>query len=200
MSTVRRAECGDVDAAISVLGDAFAQDPLMTYLFHDSPSGARTCAMIFFSILLRARIALGMPAYVLQQGGEIIGAAMGYDASRPKWPDTLAEEMRRFEAETPGFAPRLAAYETLAEGYQPSQGHYYLGVIGVHPSLQGKGVGRALLGAFCAPSFTDPNSEGVYLETASAASLQFYYKNGFELRGKGSLDSTTVWCLYKSTK
>jgi len=199
MFIVRTAESGDVDEAISVLGNAFAQDPLMTYLFHESPSGARACAMVFFSILLRARIALEMPAYVLQQGDEILGAAMGYDTSRPKWPATLAEEMRRLEAETPGFAQRLGAYEKLAEAHEPSEEHYYLGVIGVHPSLQGKGAGRALLGAFCAPSLKDPNSGGVYLETASPASLQFYYKNGFDLRGKGSLDSTTVWCLYRRT-
>lgn len=199
MFTVRRAISGDVDEAVSALGDAFARDPLMTYLFHESPMGAQTCAMAFFSILLRARIALEMPAYVLQQGDEILGAAMGYDASRPKWPAALAEEMRRLEAETPGFALRLGAYDKLAEAYQPSEGHYYLGVIGVHPSLQGKGMGRALLGAYCAPSLQDSNSGGIYLETASAASLQFYYKNGFELRGKGSLDSTTVWCLYKRT-
>jgi GNAT superfamily N-acetyltransferase len=199
MFRVRRVETGDIDGAISVLGDAFAQDPLMLYLFHESPHGARAGAMGFFSILLRARIALDMPAYVLEQGDEILGAVMGYDASRPEWPAPLAEELRRYEADTPGFAARLDAYGKLADAHQPSEGHYYLGVIGVHPSLQGKGAGKALLGAFCSPSLTDPNSRGVYLETASTASLQFYYRNGFELRGEGNLDGTPIWCVYKRT-
>jgi GNAT superfamily N-acetyltransferase len=137
-----------------------------------------------------------MPAYVLQQGDEVQGAVMGDDTSRPIWPAPLADELRRFEAETPGFAARLDAYAKLADAYLPSEGHYYLGVIGVHPSLQGKGAGKALLDAFCAPSRTDPSSSGVYLETSSPTSLQFYYKNGFELRGEGSLDGTPVWCLY----
>ena len=56
-----------------------------------------------------------------------------------------------------------------------------------------------MLDAFCAPSRTDPKSHGVYLETASPSSLQFYYRNGFELRGEGRLDAATVWCVYKPT-
>jgi hypothetical protein len=118
MFRVRRVETGDIDTAISVLGDAFAQDPLMLYLFHESPHGARAGAMGFFSILLRARIALEMPAYVLEQGDEILGAVMGYDASRPEWPAPLADELRRYEADTPGFAARLDAYGKLADAHQ----------------------------------------------------------------------------------
>lgn len=199
MFTIRRAESSDFDEAISVLGDAFARDPLMSYLFQESPNGARAGAMGFFSILLRVRIALEMPAYVLEHGGKIVGAAMGYDASRPAWPAPLADELRQFEAETPGLATRLNAYDKIANAHQPSEGHYYLGVIGVHPSLQGKGAGKALLGAFSDRSRTDPNSRGVYLETAHPASLHFYYNIGFELRGEGSLDGNPVWCLYMST-
>lgn len=196
---IRRAESRDVVAAIATLGDAFADDPLMLYLFRENPGGVRAGAMEFFSILLRARIALGAPAYVLEQDGRILGAAMGYDASRPKWPKALSEEMSRFETGVPGLSDRIGAYERLAEIHEPGEDHYYLGVIGVHPSLQGRGSGKALLDAFCEPSRADPNSHGIYLETASASSLQFYYRNGFELTGEGSLDGAPLWCVYKRT-
>lgn len=43
----------------------------------------------------------------------------------------------------------------------------YLGVIGVHPTLQGRGAGKALLEAFCAPSCTHCLSSSVYLDTTS---------------------------------
>lgn len=199
MFTIRRAEARDVGAAIAALGEAFAQDPLMLYLFHESPAGPRAGAMGFFSILLRARLALDMPAYVLEDGDEVLGAAMGYDTSRPTWPEALAEEMRRFETDVPGFGARVATYGKLGDAHEPDEPHYYLGVIGVHPSLQGRGAGKALLDAFCAPSQTDPKSRGVYLDTTNANSLQFYYRNGFELRGEGSLDGAPVWCVYKRT-
>ena len=99
----------------------------------------------------------------------------------------------------PEFRKRLEAYEAIYDAHQPDEIFYYLGVIGVHPSLQGKGAGKALLNSFCERSRADPKSRGVYLDTANAASLQFYYNNGFELRGEGSLDGAPLWCVYKRT-
>lgn len=199
MIHIRKARSSDVGPAIAALGDAFASDPLMLYLFHENPAGVRAGAMGFFSILLRARIALDMPAHVLLQDEDVLGAAMGYDTSRPKWPAELAEEMHRFETATPGFPARLAAYADICDAHEPKEPHHYLGVIGVHPTLQGKGAGKALLDAFCASSQTDPKSHGVYLETTNSNSLQFYYRNGFELRGEGNLDGAPVWCVYRRT-
>ena len=197
MFEVRSARPRDVEGVVNALGDAFDQDPLMLYLFRENQNGVRAGAMGFFSILLRARIALGMPAYVLQQADGVRGAAMGYDTSRPVWPAALAGEWRQFERGVPGFAARLAAYEKICEAHQPSEDHFYLGVIGVHPALQGRGAGKALLDAFCARSRADPQSHGVYLDTCNPGSLQFYHNNGFELRGAGSLDAAPLWCVYK---
>jgi GNAT superfamily N-acetyltransferase len=197
MFEISRAQPQDVPAAIAALGDAFAHDPMMHYFFSSSPTGIRTSAMEFFSILLRARIALDMPAYVLRQGNNVLGVVMGYDISRPTWPAELTEEWRRLEERVPGLADRLAAYETISESYEPKEAHYYLGVIGVHPSLQGKGAGKALIDTFCAISAGDAKSHGVYLETGSTDSLRFYINNGFELRGEGSLDGTPMWCVFK---
>lgn len=200
MFTVKPATTADAPSAIATLVQAFARDPLMLYLFAHHPDGIGAGIQTFFSILLRARIALAMPADVLTKDGEVLGATMGYDTSRPTWPAPLAEEWDRFEASVPGFTARLAAYESICDAHQPDEPHHYLGVIGIHPSLQGKGAGKALLTAFCERSRTDQKSRGVYLDTANAASLQFYYKNGFKLRGEGSLDGAPLWCVYKRTE
>lgn len=199
MFEIRSAQSSDIDAAIAALGDAFAQDPLMAYMFRDNPDGVRAGAMDFFSILLRVRIALRMPAYVLLRDGAVLGAIMGYDTSRPAWPDAFNEEWRRFDARVPGFAAHMGAYEQICDAHQPGEDHYYLGVIGVHPSLQGKGAGKALLDYFCALSQRDSKSRGVYLDTANPSSLAFYYRNGFELRGEGRLDGAPLWCVYRPT-
>ncbi len=199
MFKIRNAGAGDVEAAVAALGDAFADDPLMAYFFGESPDGIRAGATQFFSILLRARIALGMPAYVLQQADAVLGTVMGYDTFRPAWPAALAAQWRQFEADVPGLAGRLGAYEEICAAHRPNEDHYYLGVIGVHPSLQGKGAGKTLLDVFCEDSHADPRSRGVYLETSNPSSLQFYYNNGFELRGAGNLDATPLWCVYKRT-
>ena len=140
-----------------------------------------------------------MPAFVLDRDGEMLGAVMGYDTSRPAWPAELAEAWRRFETSAPGLAARLAAYEDICTAHQPGEDHHYLGVIGVHPSLQGKGAGKAMLETFCEGSRADGRSHGVYLDTANPSSLEFYYRNGFELRGEGRLDAAPLWCVWRPT-
>jgi GNAT superfamily N-acetyltransferase len=144
------------------------------------------------------RIALAMPALVLREEERVLGAAMGYDSERPTWPEPFAGEWARLEADTPGLAGRMAAYEALCRAHEPAAPHYYLGVLGVDPSVQGRGAGKALLEAFCRRSALDPLSAGVYLDTANPASLEFYLRNGFVVRGEDDLEGTPLWCVFRS--
>lgn len=187
----------DVEATASALAASFAADPLIAYFFRTHPQGIAVASREFFAALLRLRIALGMPALVLKAGERVVGSAMGYDTERPVWPEPFASDWTRFESETPGFAARLHAYESLARAYQPPAPHYYLGVLGVHPGTQGVGAGKALLLGFCRRSAGDPLSSGVYLETSNAQSREFYLRNGFVERGAGDLDGTPLWCLFR---
>ena len=196
MFEIRPAEPADAEAVVAMLVEAFAADPLISYFF---PGGRQAGASSFFSILLRVRLALEMPVLVLSDGGKPLGVAMGYDASRPTWPASYTAEWRALEASVAGLVDRLAAYDAISDAHLPSESHYYLGVLGVHPSAQGRGAGKALLSAFCERSRADGRSGGVYLETGSAASLAFYSTNGFEVRGDGALSGAHVWCVYRRT-
>jgi len=73
-------------------------------------------------------------------------------------------------------------------------------VIGVRAGRQGGGIGGVLLESFCTLSANDARSAGVYLETANEASLRFYLKSGFALRGEGVLGGDTkLWCVFRAT-
>lgn len=196
--TIDDATTADVEAAARALTAAFAHDALIAYFFRTHPEGAGPASSRFFSLLLRLRIALGMPALVLRDERGVMGAAMGYDCERPAWPEPFASEWQQLERETPGLAGRLAAYEGLSRSHEPSAPHYYLGVIGVDPSVQRQGAGKALLEAFCRRSATDPLSAGVYLDTANRSSLEFYLRNGFTLRGEDDLEGAPLWCVFRS--
>jgi hypothetical protein len=67
----------DVDEATRCLTAAFAADPLITYFFRSSPLGRNAACHAFFSLLLRARLALGMPVLLAKGSDAIVGAAMG---------------------------------------------------------------------------------------------------------------------------
>jgi GNAT superfamily N-acetyltransferase len=188
----------DVAAATRCAASAFAADPLMHYFFGGSAMGVQAATIRFFTLLMRARLALGMPAIVARREGGVVGVAMGYDTAPPEWPEAYTREWERFEGELPGVEERFDAYGRVADRFRPETPHYYLGVLGVDPGLKGKGLGRTLLEAYCARSAGDARSSGVYLETGSAESLAFYLRNGFVVRGEEDLGGgTPLWCVFR---
>lgn len=192
---ITAASSSDADAIVACLADAFAQDPITRFLLQPDP-GYQDRLTQFFSLLLRARIELKMPVIVARGAQRIGGAAMGYSTTQAEWPSGLAEEWSRFEKGCLGFPERRAIYEEVATKFEPPDPHYYLGVIGTAPALQGSGIGTQLLKSFCEASASDPLSSGVYLETAHASNLRFYERAGFAETGRGVLGGATLWCMF----
>lgn len=189
----------DVTPVVHALTSAFTSDPLITYLFGPTwPSEPN--APEFFRILLDVRVALAMPALCAESHDVMLGAAMGYDTTRPAWAAEHTERWQRLLSSMNGFEARMNEYDHLADRFAPAHPHFYLGVLGVRAGNQGRGTGKALLDAFCDASSHDAQSLGVYLETASPASLAFYLKNGFTLLGEGVLgEDTELWCVFRET-
>lgn len=185
----------DLDETLSCLADAFAKDPITGYLMQNGP-GYRERVAKFFSLLMRARLALGMPVLVAKDESAIQGAVMGYTTLRPTWPKDLAEEWDRFEHSIPGLPERMAVYERLAEHGKPATPHYYLGVIGTDPKLHGRGIGTQLIKSFCEISAGDGLSSGVYLETAQESNVSFYKRAGFVETHRGGMGDGTLWCMF----
>lgn len=192
---ITAASVSDLDEAVGCLATAFAQDPITEFLLQTSP-GYHERVTQFFSLLMRARLALKMPVVVARGAAVIHGAAMGYATVCPAWPKGLTEDWDRFEKAIPGLADRMAIYDEIAAKGKPPTPHYYLGVIGVDPDSHGRGIGTQLLKSFCGLSASDPLSCGVYLETAQASNLGFYERTGFSETGRGNLGGATLWCMY----
>lgn len=184
----------DIEPAVSCLATAFADDPITGFLLQTGP-GYRERVTRFFSLLMGVRLALDMPVLLARDAAGIQGAAMGYATAPPRWPKLFAEAWERFESAIPGIDERMAVYDEIAEKSKPAVPHYYLGVLGLNPALQGRGMGMQLLRAFCARSAADPLSAGVYLETANPSNVRFYESAGFEVTGQGGLGPATLWCM-----
>ena len=185
----------DLNDAIDCLATAFAHDPITGFLLQAGP-GYRERVTQFFSLLMRARNALNMPVLVARDVAGVHGAAMGYTTVSPARPTDLADEWDRFEKVIPGLTDRMAVYDEIAARGKPPAPHYYLGVIGIDPASHGLGIGTQLLKSLCDVSASDPQSSGVYLETANASNVGFYERAGFVETGRGSLGAATLWCMY----
>lgn len=77
--------------------------------------------------------------------------------------------------------------------FRPIFDHWYLSVLGVEPSLHGRGFGGRLIEALF-----DLMSElpaPLYLESDREASVAFYRARGFEERGEARVHGVRCWCL-----
>ncbi|QNG18438.1 GNAT family N-acetyltransferase [Rhodococcus triatomae] len=80
---------------------------------------------------------------------------------------------------------------------RPTDPVWYLATVGVAPTSQGRGLGRAVLEPELAAA--EDHGRAAYLETSSPANVAFYERLGFEVTGSVSLpdDGPKVWAMVR---
>ncbi|MDA8017905.1 MAG: GNAT family N-acetyltransferase [Thermoanaerobaculia bacterium] len=98
-----------------------------------------------------------------------------------------------------GYANYVQIVERMSSltGDVVPAGAWYLSIVGVHPSAQGRGLGAKLL----APTLDEARHGGhfCYLETFSTRSVPFYEKLGFRVVGRHPEPTTQAWYSIMST-
>lgn len=94
---------------------------------------------------------------------------------------------------------RFLAAQTILDRH-PHEPHYYLQVLGVDPSAQGRGWGAQLLKAGL--TVVDKATMPAYLETMNETNIPFYERHGFRLTGEIALPYTghKVWFMWRDTQ
>ena len=86
-------------------------------------------------------------------------------------------------------ASLMAVFEEMSS-YHPTEAHWHLPLIGVHPSHQRQGHGAALLRH--ALRTCDEQGLAAYLESSNPENIPLYERHGFEVRGKIQVGSSPV--------
>ena len=91
---------------------------------------------------------------------------------------------------------RLLQAVNAAESNHPKEPHYYLAFLGVEPTMQGKGIGSALLRQVL--QRCDRDGVPAYLEASTPRNRALYERNGFNVTeefflGKGSPPLWRMW-------
>ncbi|MGA7703393.1 MAG: GNAT family N-acetyltransferase [Solirubrobacteraceae bacterium] len=181
---LRPATTEDLHRLSTVLADAFFDDPVFGWLM---PKDGKRLAQ------LRRYFGFDLGRFALPRGrvwttGDLTGAALTLPPG--KWrvpPLTTLLHGTAFGVHLPRAATMGAAME-WRHAHEIRGPHYYVRDIGVHPDMQGKGLGSALL----APTLARCDREGVaaYLEASSERNAALYERHGFrrvkELRVGGS--------------
>ncbi|MBP7686951.1 MAG: GNAT family N-acetyltransferase [Thermoflexales bacterium] len=173
-------QCKIERLASAVLADALIADPFYAAISVDFEGDivARRAALIdYFHYSLREGYEIGVVTLEAQ------GAAI--------WtvPQSTEVTQSAAKAKLTAFAtvlgPRgLAHYRAIIDFMEPTahavvpEGSWYLSILGVAPSQQGRGLGRAML----EPTLHQADAAQVpcFLETYNAASLRFYNRLGFK--------------------
>jgi ribosomal protein S18 acetylase RimI-like enzyme len=176
-ASVRVVTPDDIDALGAVLGRAFADDPVWSWVY-PQPDRSRRLARMYRSLLRATR---DRGATVLTDDATR-GAAIWQRSDHRS-----LGALGNLRVGTAMIASRARirrgqAVMRAIERRHPRELHWYLAVLGTDPAHQGKGVGSALIRHV----LDDPanTSEPAYLETETELNVPFYERHGFEVIGE----------------
>ena len=198
---VRPASSSDKRPVAQLLAQAFFGDPQLSWLLQRYDDRRQRLERLFeiqFSDCLGAGV-----VDVAVVGDGPVGAALWMP------PGQRLPTLRRQLVALPqhrrvfGRNLRLAGRVLRAvAAVHPSEPHWYLAVLGVHPDWQGMGVGAALLRSGLGRA--DADRSPAYLETSKESNEEIYSHFGFEIDNHVSFEfacppSTTMWRPLQST-
>jgi ribosomal protein S18 acetylase RimI-like enzyme len=182
----------DLEMILDLLGDAFADDPVMQWVTPKS-SYPR------YAFELTVPFCLGQGhTYVAADGS---GAASwlppGVELASPITPGAIWRGVREYGL---GSLPRALATLIQTQRRHPKQDYYYLFTIGALRAERGRGVGSALMREGL--ERCDADHMPAYLESSNVKNLPFYRKHGFEVIDELALamNGPTLWLMWRPAR
>lgn len=173
---LRVATPDDVDHMAEVLADAFYDDPIFTWMFPDDADRPRLSEAMFRM--------LGGHVY-MPHGESLVGDDVaGYWEPPGVGPadDFWIEHGDEFVAALEGQVERVALLGAAMGEHHPTEPCWYLHLLGVRPSAQGRGLGGLALAHKL--DQIDSVHGAAYLEASSPRSRVLYERYGFEVTGE----------------
>jgi ribosomal protein S18 acetylase RimI-like enzyme len=172
VSSIRTASHADLTDVGQLLGVAFQQDPISTWLFPDA-ARRREVQKKFFQAFATLALDSGGVIYLTD---DQIATTVWFDSEADGDEDDF---MARFDMLTPAESETFGQLAGWMADNHPTRGaHMHLQFIGVHPDYQRSGIGGTLLRHNLA--LLDEQGTPAYLEASSTLSPPLYQRKGFE--------------------
>ena len=169
---VRIAQHEDAGAVADILADAFADDPVMNWVF----GASRPFRTIFFELAHGLFLKSGF-GHIIEGCGATLWLPAGNNGALP-----FINELRILGAALPtgGMSAVLRAKKTgeIMKASHPSPPHFYLYAVGVRNNMKGRGIGGLLIreGLKIAKKSGAPS----YLENSNPKNRPLYERLGFQ--------------------
>jgi ribosomal protein S18 acetylase RimI-like enzyme len=171
--TVRVASSGDRTLVTSMLGAAFQDDPVMSFIFPDA-AVRRARLPRLFAIAYDGDGANG--GRFMTNGGEAVTLWQAPGHGHLSLREKIILSVPWLAAVGLAFS-RALAVSAASDANHPAEPHWYLDFAGCAPKAQGRGFGGAAIRAGLARA--DADGVPSYLETANEANLDLYRTFGF---------------------
>ncbi|WP_405495026.1 GNAT family N-acetyltransferase [Nocardia sp. NBC_00511] len=197
--TVRPAGMSDIPELSRVLGIAFADDPIISWLIPDDAARPQRAASLFAAQTRHHFLSAGGVEVACDESGRIGGATLW--APPGHWHASNLTTLRQLPGLVRAFRSRLGVAAKLADimmSNHPTEPHWYLAVIGTLPEVRGKGYGQALLNSRL--DRCDAAGIPAYLESSKPENVPYYERFGFTVTG--TLDATAggppLWPMWRT--
>ncbi|MBE2998532.1 GNAT family N-acetyltransferase [Nocardiopsis sp. HNM0947] len=176
---IREATPGDVEGAADTLTAAFAEYPFTRHTISADDHLAR---LREFQRLFLAEIGLPHGRVWVSDG---LDAVAVWSTPAGDAGPTLQQLLPRLVELAGDRSDAHASAEAAMEAHRPAEPVWFLGTVGVRPSAQGRGLGRAVI----EPGLAAADAEGVpaFLETSTDANVGVYKALGFEITAEYDL-------------
>ncbi|SBT43137.1 GNAT family N-acetyltransferase [Micromonospora narathiwatensis] len=186
---IRRASSADAQLVATVMAEAFMRDPVSGWIFPDEEHRAKAHPAFF-----GAFVDLVLDAGEVYLAGEGAGVTLWLPADGDDEADEGPDLLQTLEASVGADATkRFAVLDGMMAANHPSEPHWYLPFIAVHPDRHSQGVGSALLRHKLAR--LDEAGSAAYLEASSPRNAALYARHGFA-SGSSTLDLPDGPSLY----
>jgi ribosomal protein S18 acetylase RimI-like enzyme len=181
---IRRMSASEMDAACELIGFAFADNPNTLAVVRGDQAKARRVMQTAVRVAKLGR--RYSHVLVAEKGGRLAGVL-----NAAQWPHCQLHAVEKLKVapamiRVMGAAlPRQLKILSAWAKRDPRKPHWHVGPIGVHPQLQGQGVGKALLGSFL--QMVDEQDLPAYLETDVDRNIALYEKFAFVVIGQQGL-------------
>lgn len=182
-----------------ILAEAFAEDPLMAWMFKEADNSVAARRRMFDT---GVRITAREGVVQLTAGGEAaaLWAPPGFVKAEGMrgFLDDLRGSWSSWRALRGGAARAGSFYQMMLRG-RPSEPHWYLAAIGTRPSGRRRGAASTLLAKQLAEC--DDQGSTAYLESSNEANLPLYQRHGFAVLQKVTFEgSPPIWPMLRRAR
>jgi GNAT superfamily N-acetyltransferase len=173
---VRHAVRADLNPLAVALADAFADDPMMAWIYPDP--GTR---LAHVSAFMGAALDIGFPHGHVYAAGANTAAAIWAPPDVDVFDEQAVATFLGLLSEQLG--PRAeevgSGLASIGEQHPHNAPHFYLFVLGTARAVQSRGIGSRMLHEIL--DRCDRQGLGAYLESSNARNVPFYARHGFEV-------------------